>query len=88
MLNIILVVSLQIDTDIVMQWFNDVYCPDISAKCEDALNLLSDTFGCKVSLSLHAFCEQLFSICLRRLYRADFSQGDTDVCFFFFPTRQ
>lgn len=29
------------------EWFNDVYCPDISTKCEDALNLLSDTYGCK-----------------------------------------
>ncbi|ONK70657.1 uncharacterized protein A4U43_C04F160 [Asparagus officinalis] len=28
------------------EWFNDVSCPDISTKCEDALNLLSDTFGC------------------------------------------
>lgn len=29
------------------EWFNDVYSPDISTKCEDALNLLSESFGCK-----------------------------------------
>ncbi|XP_071716842.1 fatty acid amide hydrolase-like [Rutidosis leptorrhynchoides] len=30
------------------EWFNDVFCPDISNKCEDALNTLSETHGCKV----------------------------------------
>lgn len=30
------------------EWFNDVYSPDISTKCEDALNLLSESFGCKM----------------------------------------
>ncbi|KAI3752965.1 hypothetical protein L2E82_25008 [Cichorium intybus] len=30
------------------EWFNDVFSPDISTKCEDALNLLSETHGCKV----------------------------------------
>ncbi|KAJ6828792.1 fatty acid amide hydrolase [Iris pallida] len=30
------------------EWFNDVSCTDISTKCEDALNLLSDSFGCKI----------------------------------------
>ncbi|KAI3809913.1 hypothetical protein L1987_19516 [Smallanthus sonchifolius] len=29
-------------------WFNDVYSPDISTKCEDILTLLSQTHGCKV----------------------------------------
>ncbi|XP_038975380.1 LOW QUALITY PROTEIN: fatty acid amide hydrolase [Phoenix dactylifera] len=29
------------------EWFNDVSCNDISTKCEDVLNLLSDTFGCQ-----------------------------------------
>ncbi|KAJ6819303.1 fatty acid amide hydrolase [Iris pallida] len=29
------------------EWFNDVSSTDISTKCEDALNLLSDSFGCK-----------------------------------------
>ncbi|XP_035841156.1 fatty acid amide hydrolase isoform X2 [Helianthus annuus] len=30
------------------EWFNDVFSPDISTKCEDILNLLSQTYGCKV----------------------------------------
>lgn len=30
------------------EWFNDVFSPDISNKCEDALNMFSDTHGCKV----------------------------------------
>ncbi|CAH1420447.1 unnamed protein product [Lactuca virosa] len=30
------------------EWFNDVFSPDISTKCEDALNTLSQTHGCKV----------------------------------------
>ncbi|KAK1439986.1 hypothetical protein QVD17_05811 [Tagetes erecta] len=30
------------------EWFNDVFSPDISTKCEDILNLLSQTHGCKV----------------------------------------
>ncbi|KAK9071080.1 hypothetical protein SSX86_009648 [Deinandra increscens subsp. villosa] len=30
------------------EWFNDVFSPDISTKCEDALNLFSETHGCKV----------------------------------------
>ncbi|KAM7460239.1 hypothetical protein LguiB_036383 [Lonicera macranthoides] len=29
------------------EWFNDVFSSDISNKCEDALNLLSETHGCK-----------------------------------------
>lgn len=29
------------------EWFNDVFCPDISTKCDDALNLLSESSGCK-----------------------------------------
>ncbi|KAF5731892.1 Amidase [Tripterygium wilfordii] len=29
-------------------WFNDVHSPEISDKCEDALNLLSKTHGCEV----------------------------------------
>ncbi|KVI10883.1 Amidase [Cynara cardunculus var. scolymus] len=29
------------------EWFNDVFSPDISTKCEDVLNLLSETHGCK-----------------------------------------
>ncbi|ONK70829.1 uncharacterized protein A4U43_C04F1960 [Asparagus officinalis] len=31
------------------EWFHDVYCPDISTKCEDALNLLLESFGCKIT---------------------------------------
>ncbi|KAL8238356.1 hypothetical protein R6Q59_019437 [Mikania micrantha] len=31
------------------EWFNDVFSPDISTKCEDILNLLSQTHGCKVT---------------------------------------
>ncbi|XP_076919206.1 fatty acid amide hydrolase-like isoform X2 [Bidens hawaiensis] len=30
------------------EWFNDVFSPDISTKCEDILNLLTQTHGCKV----------------------------------------
>nr|XP_010908068.1 fatty acid amide hydrolase isoform X3 [Elaeis guineensis] len=30
------------------EWFNDVSCNDISNKCEDVLNLLSDAFGCQM----------------------------------------
>lgn len=30
------------------EWFNDVFSPEISTKCEDILNLLSQTHGCKV----------------------------------------
>ncbi|KAJ9561227.1 hypothetical protein OSB04_006387 [Centaurea solstitialis] len=30
------------------EWFNDVFSPDISTKCEDVLNLLSETHGCKI----------------------------------------
>ncbi|XP_057960002.1 fatty acid amide hydrolase-like isoform X2 [Malania oleifera] len=30
------------------QWFNDVYSTDISNKCDDVLNLLSNTHGCEV----------------------------------------
>ncbi|XP_071685927.1 fatty acid amide hydrolase-like [Rutidosis leptorrhynchoides] len=30
------------------EWFNDVFSPDISNKCEDALNLFSETYACKV----------------------------------------
>ncbi|GKD75668.1 fatty acid amide hydrolase-like protein isoform X1, partial [Tanacetum coccineum] len=29
-------------------WFNDVFSPEISTKCEDILYLLSETHGCKV----------------------------------------
>lgn len=29
-------------------WFNDVFSPDISTKCEDILNMLSESHGCKV----------------------------------------
>ncbi|PKA57882.1 Fatty acid amide hydrolase [Apostasia shenzhenica] len=28
------------------EWFNDVYSTEISTKCEDVLNRLSETFGC------------------------------------------
>ncbi|KAL2511989.1 Fatty acid amide hydrolase [Abeliophyllum distichum] len=28
-------------------WFNDVFSTDISEKCEDVLNRLSETYGCK-----------------------------------------
>eukprot|EP00268_Persea_americana_P034705 TRINITY_DN3432_c0_g1_i2.p1 TRINITY_DN3432_c0_g1~~TRINITY_DN3432_c0_g1_i2.p1 ORF type:complete len:609 (-),score=117.60 TRINITY_DN3432_c0_g1_i2:444-2270(-) len=31
------------------EWFNDVYSTDISEKCEDALNLLTKTYGCQVT---------------------------------------
>ncbi|XP_058081936.1 fatty acid amide hydrolase [Magnolia sinica] len=31
------------------EWFNDVYSTDISSKCEDALNLLTSTYGCQVT---------------------------------------
>nr|GEX23105.1 fatty acid amide hydrolase-like [Tanacetum cinerariifolium] len=30
------------------EWFNDVFSPEISTKCEDILNLLSETHGCRV----------------------------------------
>ncbi|KAI0518877.1 hypothetical protein KFK09_006314 [Dendrobium nobile] len=30
------------------EWFNDVYSTDISAKCNDALNQLSEIFGCSI----------------------------------------
>ncbi|KAJ0514149.1 putative hydrolase [Helianthus annuus] len=30
------------------EWFNDVFSPDISNKCEDALNMFSETHGCKI----------------------------------------
>lgn len=30
------------------EWFNDVFSPDISNKCEDILNMFSETYGCKV----------------------------------------
>nr|XP_043623689.1 fatty acid amide hydrolase-like [Erigeron canadensis] len=30
------------------EWFNDVFSPDISNKCEDALTRFSETHGCKV----------------------------------------
>ncbi|KAK1417577.1 hypothetical protein QVD17_26706 [Tagetes erecta] len=30
------------------EWFNDVFSPDISNKCEDALNVFSETHGSKV----------------------------------------
>lgn len=30
------------------EWFNDVYSPDISTKCDDALKLLSESYGCKM----------------------------------------
>ncbi|KAD6795362.1 hypothetical protein E3N88_06258 [Mikania micrantha] len=30
------------------EWFNDVFSPDISNKCEDALHMFSETHGCKV----------------------------------------
>ncbi|KAM0932199.1 putative hydrolase [Dioscorea sansibarensis] len=30
------------------EWFNDVICTDISNKCQDVLNQLSDTYGCKI----------------------------------------
>ncbi|KAL0922188.1 hypothetical protein M5K25_006156 [Dendrobium thyrsiflorum] len=30
------------------EWFNDVYSTDISAKCNDALNQLSELFGCSI----------------------------------------
>ncbi|KAM7474803.1 hypothetical protein LguiB_022046 [Lonicera macranthoides] len=30
------------------EWFNDVFSTDISDKCEDALNLISETHGCKM----------------------------------------
>ncbi|MFS7979390.1 putative fatty acid amide hydrolase [Helianthus anomalus] len=30
------------------EWFNDVFSPDISNKCEDALNMFSETYGCKI----------------------------------------
>ncbi|XP_023764778.1 fatty acid amide hydrolase [Lactuca sativa] len=29
-------------------WFNDVFSPDISNKCDDILNTFSETYGCKV----------------------------------------
>ncbi|XP_022867204.1 fatty acid amide hydrolase-like [Olea europaea var. sylvestris] len=29
------------------EWFNDVFSTDISEKCEDVLNHLSETYGCK-----------------------------------------
>ncbi|KNA08876.1 hypothetical protein SOVF_158690 [Spinacia oleracea] len=29
------------------EWFNDVYSPEISQKCEDALNWLSETYNCQ-----------------------------------------
>ncbi|KAG0470407.1 hypothetical protein HPP92_017107 [Vanilla planifolia] len=29
------------------EWFNDVYSPEISTKCEDILNRLSEIFGCR-----------------------------------------
>ncbi|XP_077234045.1 fatty acid amide hydrolase isoform X2 [Tasmannia lanceolata] len=31
------------------EWFNDVYSTEISSKCEDVLNLLSKTYGCKIT---------------------------------------
>ncbi|KAI3715905.1 hypothetical protein L6452_22894 [Arctium lappa] len=30
------------------EWFNDVFSPDISNKCEDVLNMLLETHGCNV----------------------------------------
>ncbi|GJW01816.1 fatty acid amide hydrolase-like protein [Tanacetum coccineum] len=30
------------------EWFNDVFSPEISTMCEDILNMLSKTHGCKV----------------------------------------
>nr|GEU43238.1 fatty acid amide hydrolase-like [Tanacetum cinerariifolium] len=30
------------------EWFHDVFSPDISNKCEDALSMFSETHGCKV----------------------------------------
>ncbi|XP_024979487.1 fatty acid amide hydrolase-like isoform X1 [Cynara cardunculus var. scolymus] len=30
------------------EWFNDVFSPDISNKCEDVLTMLSETHGCNV----------------------------------------
>ncbi|XP_071726248.1 fatty acid amide hydrolase-like [Rutidosis leptorrhynchoides] len=30
------------------EWFNDVFSPDISTKCESILNLLSETHGCQI----------------------------------------
>lgn len=29
------------------EWFNDVFSPEISGKCEDALTMLSETHGCE-----------------------------------------
>ncbi|MQL87572.1 hypothetical protein Taro_020118 [Colocasia esculenta] len=29
------------------EWFNDVYSPDISGKCEEVLNMLSTAYGCQ-----------------------------------------
>ncbi|XP_050364561.1 fatty acid amide hydrolase [Argentina anserina] len=31
------------------KWFHDVHSTDISDKCEDALNLLSKSYGCKIA---------------------------------------
>ncbi|CAA3008551.1 fatty acid amide hydrolase [Olea europaea subsp. europaea] len=31
------------------EWFNDVFSTDISNKCEDVLNRLSETYGCKTA---------------------------------------
>lgn len=36
-------------------WFNDVFSPDISNKCDDILNTFSETYGCKVSINIENF---------------------------------
>ena len=39
----------------VLQWFHDVFSPDISNKCEDALSMFSETHGFKVSLNMFLY---------------------------------
>ncbi|GJR84360.1 pyrophosphate-energized membrane proton pump 3 [Tanacetum coccineum] len=44
------------------EWFNDVFSPEISTMCEDILNLLLETHGCKInSLSFNPLNELLMA---------------------------
>lgn len=52
----------------IRQWFNDVFSPDISTKCEDILNLLSETHGCKVSTHIYISTLYLVNLLFSHLF--------------------
>jgi len=43
--------AIRFTDNLYVQWLNDVYSSEISQRCEDVLNRLSETYGCQVRVS-------------------------------------